>query len=274
MRTHEHSHRPRHHRVLVSYPMSLPQKIYSHLVVPGIVVALILVASVFYPYVAPQGAPVSLDTMLLAAFATCARITIAYLLSLIVAVPLAIFVTSDSRVEALVLPIFDVLQSVPILVLFPVIVMLFVSSGFLNAAAIAILFLTMVWTMTFTLVGGIKMIPRDIQYAATIFGITRLSYIRRVLIPGIVPQIVTGSMLSVAQGWNIIIVAEVLHTYIPHSSGAEDLFGIGATLVEASANAQTSVFIMAVTVLVVIVASLNFFVWQNLLHFAERFRFE
>ena len=41
-----------------------------------------------------------------------------------------------------------------------------------------------------------------------------------------VPYIVTGSLLAWAGGWNIIIVAEVLHTYIP--GGARDLFGIGS----------------------------------------------
>ena len=236
--------------------------------------SLIAAATYFYPLLSQSPAPIDFLTIVFAACATCARLAIAYVLAALLAVPLALFVTSSATIEAIFLPVFDVLESVPILVLFPVLVVLFVQTGFLNGAAITILFITMLWSIVFTLVGGIKIIPKDIMYAGHIFGLKGLALIRRVVLPAIVPQFVTGSILALAQGWNIIIVAEVLHTYIPHGSSEQDLFGIGAILVNASAQAQTQVFIAAVFVMIVIIAFFNFFVWQRLLHFSQRFRFE
>jgi NitT/TauT family transport system permease protein len=256
------------------YPVSLPARLYSFIFGPLLVVLLMALATYFYPYLSPAGPAISFPTMLVASFATCARLAIAYVLAVVVAVPLSLFVTASPMLETIFLPVFDVLESVPILVLFPVLVILFVSSGFLNGAAIAILFLTMLWSIVFTLVGGIKIIPKDILYAGQIFGLKGFSLMRRVVLPAIVPQFVTGSILALAQGWNIIIVAEVLHTYIPGGTSAQDLFGIGAILVSASASAQTGVFLGAVFVMVVIIAFFNFFVWQRLLHYSQRFRFE
>ena len=263
-----------HHHVAMSYPVSLPARIYGLFLGPLCVVALIALATYFYPLLAPSGVPISFDTILLAAAATCARLLVAYVLAVVVAVPLSLFVVSNPLIELIFLPVFDVLESVPILVLFPVLVVLFVSSGYLNGAAIAILFLTMLWSIVFTLVGGLKIIPKDILYAGQVFGLNGFSLIRRVMLPAVVPQFVTGSILALAQGWNIIIVAEVLHTYIPGGTSAQDLFGIGAILVQASANAQTGVFIASVFVMVVIIAFFNFVVWQRLLHYSQKFRFE
>ncbi|HUO56442.1 MAG TPA: ABC transporter permease subunit, partial [Candidatus Paceibacterota bacterium] len=157
---------------------------------------------------------------------------------------------------------------------FPVVVILFVNVGFLNGAAIFILFVSMLWSLVFTLVGGLKIIPHDIIDAAHIFGVRGFSFVRRVIFPALVPQFVTGSILAVAQGWNIIIVAEVLRTYIPNGTSAQDLFGIGSILVDASANAQGTVFVESVFAIIIVIAFINFFVWQKLLHYAQRFRFE
>jgi len=273
MRTGKH-HAHHNHHVAMSYPVSLPSRLYALVLGPLAMVGLIALATYFYPIISTQGTTLTFPVIVEAAMATCFRLAVAYILAALVAIPLSLFVTINSTIEAIFLPIFDVLESVPILVLFPVLVVLFVSTGFLNGAAIAILFLTMLWSIVFTLVGGIKIIPKDIMYAGKIFGLSGFALVRKVILPAIVPQFVTGSILALAQGWNIIIVAEVLHTYLPGGTSAQDLFGIGAILVSASAEAQTNVFLMAVFVMVVIIAFFNFFVWQKLLHFAQRFRFE
>jgi len=271
----QHRHHGHHqHHLAISYPVSLPSRLYTLVLGPLLMLALIALATYFYHIFSPQGAAVSFPTIIAAAFATCFRLAIAYILAVAVAIPLSLFVTMNSTIETIFLPIFDVLVSVAILVLFPVLVVLFVSTGFLNGAAIAILFITMLWSVVFTLVGGIKIIPKDILYAGKVFGLKGFAFIRKVTLPAIVPQFVTGSILALAQGWNIIIVAEVLHTYLPGGTSAQDLFGIGAILVAASAQAQTNVFLAAVFVMVVIIAFFNFFVWQKLLHYAQRFRFE
>ena len=262
------------HHMMISYPVTLWQRFYAIVLGPLIVVALMGLAFYFYPILIPTGQAVSFDTILLAAFDTCIRLAVAYIFAVIVAIPLALLVTSNRFVEAILLPAFDVLESVPILGLFPVVIMLFIRFGNLNGAAIFILFLSMLWNIVFTVVGGLKIIPHDIIDAGRIFGLKGFAFIRRLILPAIFPQLVTGSILAVAQGWNLIIVAEVLHTYIPGGTSAQDLFGVGSILVSAAANAQNGVFLACVFVMVVLIALLNFFVWQKLLHYAQRFRFE
>lgn len=262
------------HHHYVRYPITMRERFWAIFLGPLLIVALMYAAFTFYPYLAPSGENVSFGTIMIAALYTCARLLVAYVLAVLVAVPLALLVTSNKMLEEILLPVFDILESVPILALFPVIIMLFIQFNFLNGAAIFILFLSMLWNIVFTLVGGLKIIPRDIIDAARIFGLSGFNFIRRVILPAIFPQLVTGSILAVAQGWNLIIVAEVLHTYIPGGTSAQDLFGVGSLLVAAAAHAQNGVFLGCVFVMVVLIALLNFFVWQKLLHFAQRFRFE
>lgn len=275
MRQHSrHVHHSTHHLAL-SYPVSISQRIYTIVLGPLAVVAVSYVLINLFPLLAhPSGAQDSFETILWAALYTCVRLAIAYVFAVIVAIPLSILVTTNATVEAILLPVFDVLESVPILALFPVIIVLFVNFGFLNGAAIFMLFLTMLWNIVFTLVGGLKLIPTDVISAAKVFDVTGVSYVRRVVLPSLVPQLVTGSILAVAQGWNLIIVAEVLHTYIPNGTSAQDLFGVGSILVDAAAHAQNTVFIEAVLVMVVIIGLMNLLVWQRLLRYSQKFRFE
>ncbi len=260
--------------MVVSYPVSLRERLYVMILGPLSVLLLLWFIVGEFSGLGSASHTLSLSTIILAAIATCTRLAIAYTLAVVVAIPLALFVTMNRTVEAIFLPIFDILESIPVLALFPVIILLFIQFNFLNGAAIFILFLAMLWNIVFTVVGGLKIIPKDITYAAHVFGLRGWSYVRHVVLPAIFPQFVTGSILAVAQGWNLIIVAEVLHTYIPGGTSAQDLFGIGAILVDAAANAQNSVFLIAVVTMVVLIGFLNFFVWQKLLHYAQRFRFD
>ena len=267
-----HGHHVHHH--YIRYPVTLHERIYVIFLGPLVLVALMYAAFYFYPTLVPSGETVSLSTIVVATLYTCVRLLIAYVLAVIVAIPLALLVTSNPILETIFLPVFDIFESIPILALFPVVIMLFIQFGNLNGAAIFILFLAMLWNIVLTLVGGLKLIPQDIMYAARVFGIRGFEVVRRVTLPALFPQLVTGSILAVAQGWNLIIVAEVLHTYIPGGTSAQDLFGVGSILVSAAANARNGVFLACVLVMVLVIALLNFFVWQKLLHRAQRFRFE
>jgi len=267
-----HSHA--HHFLALTYPISFRERVYAIILGPLAIVALMSFAFHFYPILEPTGTNIPLSMIFLAALYTLFRLAVAYVCAVIVSVPLAILVTHNATLGKILLPVFDILQSIPILALFPVIIMLFIRFGDLNGAAIFILFLSMLWNLVFTLVGGLKLIPHDIIDAAHTFGLSGMSYLRRLILPAIVPQLVTGSILAVAQGWNITIVAEVLHTYIPGGTSAQDLFGVGSILVSAAANAQNGTFLGAVFTMVVIIALFNFFVWQKLLRYAQRFRFE
>lgn len=262
-----------HHHFGFSYPVSLTQKLYTLLWGPLLVVLLVAIVARYFSVVYPTQT-ISFSTLILATGATLIRLFIAYIFALIIALLAALLIMLGPRLEMVLLPFFDILESIPILAFFPVIILVFIRFNFLNGAAIAIIFLDMVWNLLFTIIGGLKIIPQDIIDTAKVFKIKGWAYFWKILFPAVIPQIVTGSILALAQGWNIIIVAEALHVYVPNGTPSHDLFGIGSILVQASGNGQTNIFIMALVVMVLTIAFFNFFVWQKLLHYAQRFRFE
>ncbi len=258
-----------------SYPVSPWQRIYTIIISPLITMIVISMVLWFFSSTSfIQTRDVSLVELSLATLATLVRLSIAYALALVCAIPLALLVNYNAIAERIFLPVFDIIESVPVLAFFPVIIVFFIHFNLLNGAAIFILFLTMLWSIVFNIIGGLKMIPLDIKEAAHVLGIRGFAMVRKVLLPSVIPHIVTGSLLAWAGGWNIIIVAEVLRTYIPGGGKSQDLFGIGSILVDAASSGQNTVFFAALFFIVIIIAFLNLFVWQKLLHYAERYKFE
>lgn len=265
-----------HHQYRLSYLTSFKK----HFSITGIILVLLtIVVLVSFRFLAPTKplfnlSQVSAGDLLLATGLTFFRLLIAYTIAMVIAVPLGLLSTVSEKLERILLPVFDILQSIPVLAFFPIVVLIFIKSGFLEGSAIFILVVTMVWSLVFSIVGGVKTIPADVMAAAEVFGANGWKKLWNVTLPAIFPYLLTGSLLSWASGWNIIIVAEALHNFIPGTSAANDLFGLGSLLIDASYQAHTALFISGLVIMVVTIGLLNFFVWQKLLHEAERFKFD
>lgn len=274
MRPHDVKH-IYYHKHLKFGHISIWQRLHAVIAIP--IIAIVILAILFrFFFIAP---PLSTEVLSYADLsralgATFSRLLFAYLLAIAVSIPLVLLAHKNRNLERLLLPIFDIIESVPVLAFFPVIILLFIRYNFLNGAAIVIIFLAMLWNIVFNVVGGLKVIPTEILSAARVYHIRGFALMRQILLPAVFPYIVIGSLLAWAQGWNIIIVAEVLHTYIPGGSSAQDLFGIGSILVNAASSGQHATFLAAIISIIIAIALLNFFVWQKLLHYAERYRFE
>ncbi len=264
----------KHSRHYLTYPLTLGERLYSIFIGPILVVLALFLFVTYFPTTNAIFPKISFFELTLATLYTLGRLFVAYVLALVCAIPLAILATENSLAEKILLPMFDILESIPVLAFFPVLIIFFITLGVPEGAAIFILFISMLWNIVFTVVGGLKIIPQDIKYASKVFKITGLKYVFKVMLPAIFPEIVTGSILALAQGWNIIIVAEVIHTYMPLGTHAQDLFGIGSILVNASATGNTHLFIACLAVMMVAIALFNYFVWQKLIHYSERFKFE
>ncbi|MDE1875059.1 MAG: ABC transporter permease subunit [Patescibacteria group bacterium] len=264
-----------HHHSEFTYPTSLSQRLSSIFLLPLVAVLFfggILMILSHTSVIAVNS--VDFGSLSSALGATFLRLLLAYGLSIIFAIPLVLLVNISPRVETLLLPLFDIIESVPILAFFPVVILFFIAAGFSEGAAVFIIFISMLWNIVFSLVGGLKTVPTDIKAAARVFGVRGPAYLFKVLLPSVFPYLVTGSLLAWAQGWNMIIVAEVLHTYLPGGTERQDLFGIGSILVHASTSENTALFIAAISLIIVVIALMNFFIWQKLLKYSERFRFE
>ncbi len=266
-RLHYYSHRGRR-----KHPSSVVYHLGS-LVLP---LALVFFASfaVFGVELAPVEYVRTGISLLAALSLSLVRLFGAYLLSLAIGIPLGLLAESNRHVEAALLPVFDVLESMPILAFFPVIIIFFVHAGWLEGAALFIIFFSMVWNIAFSTIGGLKVIPEDVKAVGKVFGLSRSKRLTEITLPALFPPLVTGSILSLASGWNVLIVAEALHAYAPSGSGANDLFGIGSILVSSSTQANTPELLTAMGMLVLVIAVINLFVWQPLLAHAEQFKFE
>lgn len=217
----------------------------------------------------------TLGVMLFTALlASLARLFGAYVLSLLVGIPLGLLAERSRRLESVLLPVYDVLESMPVLAFFPVVILFFIRADLAEGAAIFIIFFSMVWNISFSVIGGMKQIPSDVRAVGAVFGLSRLRQLTTIILPALVPPLLTGSILALADGWNIVIVAEALHVYAPQSTGAHDLYGIGSILVNAATASNTPLLLSAMGVLVLAIALINVFVWQPLLALAERFKFE
>lgn len=277
MATHEHGLHYRHHSGQ-TYPISMTQRLYTTFIAPFAIIGILIVALAYFSAnslsAVSLGNSASFNYLFEATIATFFRMCTAYVFAVLLAFPLAILVSRVKFLERLLIPVFDVAQSIPVLVFFPVVIVAFATRGLWNEAAIFIIFLSMLWNIIFSLISGFKAIPRDIEWAAEVFRIKGFAYFKKVLLPASVPSFVLGSLLAWAQGWNIIIVAEVLHVYLPHADTSHDLFGIGRVLVDATSTSNFSLFLGAMSMMVCTIALLDFLVWQKLLRYAERFKFD
>src|SRR6185437_15706076 len=117
-RSHIH-HSTRH--MSVSYPVSLWQRLHSAFTPLVLIVGLFLIlqAASIFPVI--PNATITPSMIGLALLATFVRLFIAYVCALIVSIPLALLVELTPLAERLLLPVFDVAQSVPVLAFFPLI---------------------------------------------------------------------------------------------------------------------------------------------------------
>lgn len=201
-----------------------------------------------------------------------ARLAIAYGLSLAWIIPVAIYIKSHRQAEKVLNPIFEILASIPATALFPFFVLFLIKTPFgVNLAAILLIMTGMQWYILFNVLSGLSSFPADYDAVAKTFKFSRWQYIRKVLLPGIYPPLITGSITGWGGGWNALIVSE----YILVNGVTYSVLGIGflidyATYVQGNVTLNIIyVIFMAVTVVL-----LNRLLWRKLYARAQRYSFE
>lgn len=210
---------------------------------------------------------------------TMGRLAIAYGISLAVAIGMGVLAAEHKRFAAIFYPLFDIGQGVPILALFPVL-----SLGLnqvigdqriaLELTCIIILVLDMIWYMFLNVVSAVKNIPTEINEVGHLLGFKGLKRIIHIVIPSILPAIVTGSILSWGTGWNTIIFAEYLPSTSPGISPVS-IPGIGSLLDKAGYEyGNTIVLVFMLGIIAAIVLLMEAFVWRRLLRRFEKYHVE
>ena len=210
---------------------------------------------------------------------TMSRLTIAYLISLTVAIGLGVLAAENKKMAAIIYPIYDIGQGVPILALFPVIYLgltnLVGSQRLaLEITCIVMLVLDMIWYMFINITSAVKNIPSEINEVCAVFGFKGLKRVTHIVIPSILPAIVTGSILSWGTGWNTIIFSEYLQS-TEAGVPAVSIPGIGSLLDIAGYEfGNTIVLVFLLVIISIIVLSMEALIWRRLIKRFEKYKVE
>lgn len=196
-------------------------------------------------------------------FTSLARTSVAYVISLVLSVLFALIITSTKRLENILLPIFDVLQSFPSFALFPILVQALKDSP--EAIIVFVLTITMIWPILFSIITGLKNRREDLEEAATLFGANGFKRLRHFTLPEIMPAIIGGSIIGWGEGWEFIIGAELL----VHVNQ-----GVGNYLGELGESQRGGLLALGIFLLMAFLFVINKFLWLPLLQKVTRYQTE
>src|SRR6201994_4230116 len=185
----------------------------------------------FAPLSQVETVPLSLDPVHLPEYAarTTFRMLAALFLSLVFTLTYATWAAKSDRAGKLLVPILDILQSVPILGFISVTVVFFMSLApgrVLGAefAAIFAIFTSQAWNMAFSFYQSLRTVPLELREAARSFHLTGWMTFWQVEVPFSLPGLIWNTMMSMSGGWFFVVASEALT--VGHTSLA--LPGIGS----------------------------------------------
>jgi len=202
-----------------------------------------------------------------------ARGVLAYFLSLAFTLAYGYWAAKDKRAERVLVPLLDVLQSIPVLVFMPGLVIALVrvfptSNVGLELAAVLMIFTGQVWNLTFSFYHSLKAVPEDMRDVSRIYRFGWRERARLVELPYATMGLVWNSMMSMAGGWFFLMINEAFEL------GHKDyrLPGIGAYMSVAVSRGDTRAIVSAIVVMGAMIVAIDQLVWRPAVVWSEKFR--
>lgn len=229
----------------------------------------------FLPNQAPE--TVSTDPVNLPYYAvrSLLRMFVALIASVLFTFVYATAAARMRRLEKVLLPVLDILQSVPVLGFLSVTVTAFIalfpgSTLGLECASIFAIFTAMAWNMTFAFYASLTSQPRELDEAARVMRLTKWQRFWRLDVPsGMIPLVWNG-MMSFGGAWFFLAASESISVLNHHYA----LPGMGSYAAAAIAAGNLGQVGIAIAVMVVMVIGVNVIFWRPLTAWSERFRVE
>jgi NitT/TauT family transport system permease protein len=209
------------------------------------------------------------------AFYSVVRISVAYVLSLLFALVYGYIAAYNRRLEALMVAVLDILQSIPVLSFLPS-VMLAMVALFPNwqlgveFGAILLIFTGQVWNMAFSFFASLKSIPRELREAAQIYGFGKWQRFVELELPYGAIGLVWNSMVSVAGGWFFLMVCEM---FVLRKQDFR-LPGLGSYLQTATDAGDTVSIFWGLGVMIGVILLIDQLVWRPAIAWSDKFKFE
>src|SRR5208282_657270 len=209
------------------------------------------------------------------AFYSIVRIGIAYLLSLTFAVAYGYTAAYNPRIEAWMIALLDILQSIPVLSFLPplVLAMVAIVPGHqlgIEMGVILLIFTGQVWNLAFSFYSSLKSIPREMSEASSIYRFSAWQRFWQLEMPYAAIGLVWNSIVSVAGGWFALIACEMF------TMGDRNfqLPGLGSYLQTATASGDIRALAAGFIVVILIVIATDQLVWRPLIAWSDKFKFE
>jgi NitT/TauT family transport system permease protein len=227
------------------------------------------------PYQLGQVIPISLDAGMLPFYAarTVIRMFIALIFSFLFTFIFGTWAAKSQRAEKLIIPMIDVLQSVPILGFLSVGIIAFIAlfPGSLlgpESAAIFVIFTSQAWNMVFSFYQTVKSVPAEIQEAATLFHLSAWQRFWRIEVPFSMPGLLWNTMMSMSAGWFFVVASEAITV-----SNQEILLpGIGSYIATAISAANIQAILYAILTMFVVIIIYDQLLFRPLVAWAEKFK--
>jgi NitT/TauT family transport system permease protein len=203
------------------------------------------------------------------------RIAVAYGLSLGFALLYGYVAASSRRAEMFMIPLLDILQSIPVLSFLPgvmlAMVAIFPHRQFgVELGSILLIFTGQVWNIAFSFYSSLKTEPRELKEAATIYRFGHWQRFVELDLPFSTIGLVWNSMMSVAGGWFFLMACEMFVL------GDRDfrLPGLGSFLQTAAGNGDTRAILWGLAAMVGVIVLLDQVIWRPVILWADKFKFE
>ena len=203
----------------------------------------------------------------IASLYTLGRTTLAVALGSVWAIPAGIYIGTHPRASRLLQPIVQVAASFPAPMLFPIVLLALARLDIsLSWGSIVLMMLGTQWYILFNVIAGAMSIPNELQEVATVYRFTRAQRWKRVLLPGVFPNLVTGWVTAAGGAWNASIVSEYIHA----GGSLQTTKGLGSLISTAAEGGRFALLAAGVLAMAIVVVLINRTFWKRLYDLAER----
>src|SRR5712675_2222058 len=264
---------------LIAWPSRLRPYLWDLVALPLVLGALALVAwggmKMGARYEVGESLPMSLDPWRLPEYAlrTVLRMAASLVVSLAFSFPYAALAAKSRQAEKILIPVLDILQSVPVLGFLSITVTGFIAlfPGRLlgvECAAIFAIFTSQAWNMTFSLYQSLRTVPVELIEAARMYHLSAWQRFWRLEVPHAVPSLIWNMMMSVSGGWFFVVASEAITV----SGQTIMLPGIGSYIATAIAERDLGAIGYAVLVMLVVILLYDQLLFRPLLAWSRKFR--
>ena len=224
-----------------------------------------------------QREPVSLDPRNLPEYAarTTLRMLVAMLFSLLFTFTYATLAAKSKRAERLLIPLLDILQSVPILGFISITIVFFLALApgrVLGAefAAIFAIFTSQAWNMAFSFYQSLRTVPNELAEASRNFGLSPWMRFWRLDVPFAMPQLIWNMMVSMSGSWFFVVASEAISV----GNTTITLPGVGSYIALAIERRDLAAVCYAIVTMLIVILIYDQVLFRPLIAWADRFRFE